>query len=265
VASEDPIGIFDSGLGGLTVLKELQQMLPNETFIYVADTARVPFGSKTKSEIFEINDQIFNFLLKQDVKLIVIACNTSSAVALEHDKKLYDIPMIDMISHSLNGRKFRKNEVINILATQSTIKSKAYEKEINRKYPEVNIVGTPCPKLVPLIEAGKEDAKGIETALKEYLSGNDGSYTLLGCSHYPHLREEIVEIIGDEEKIINPAKSVAKQTRESLASLDKLNQDGGRGESEFYITGDVEDYKDKVKLLLGWQNINATKVNLLNN
>lgn len=220
-----PIGVFDSGLGGLSVLMNLYKVLPNEKFIYLGDTARVPYGSKAKESIIEYSKQCVSFLLEQNVKLIVVACNTASSVALEAITKLCkDIPVIEMINpatkgavnHSLNGK-------IGIIGTKGTIKSEAYLKSLRKldTFDNLKLYTKACPLFVPLVEEGMVEHQVTSIIAKEYLMEfiENGIDTLiLGCTHYPFLKDQIINVVKDV-KLIDTGYYAALDTQNKLREL----------------------------------------------
>ncbi len=219
-----PIGVFDSGIGGFTVLNRLKQALPTESFIYVADNANKPFGDKSSAQILRINDNIITYLLSQEVKLIVIACNTSSAIALKHDKRLYPVPFVDML---LDGLWFAQilgpRTKVGVIATKATVASHAYEKTLLQYNPHIEVLQNACPKLVPLIEqyafAPKQTTINnpeLEEAIDEYtLPFKDHDVMILGCSHYPHIQKNI-ELALPSIRVIDPAEYVTKRVKEHI-------------------------------------------------
>ncbi len=219
-----PIGLFDSGIGGFTVLNRLKQALPSESFIYVADNAHKPFGDKSHSQILRINDSIITYLLSQEVKLIVIACNTSSAIALKHDKRLYPVPFVDML---LDGLWFAQilgpRTKVGVIATKATVQSNAYEKTLLQYNPHIEVSQTACPRLVPLIEqyafAEKQTttrSPELDDAIDEYtLPFKDHDVLILGCSHYPHIQKNIESTLPCI-RVIDPAEYVAKRVKEHV-------------------------------------------------
>ncbi len=225
-----PIGIFDSGIGGFTVLHQLKQLLPRESFIYVADNANRPFGDKSEKEILNINDHIIAYLLKQDVKAIVIACNTSSALALEYDRKKYPIPFIDMLRDGLWFAKTEnQNSKVAVIATQATVRSQMYFKILKQNNPLLTVEQQACPALVPLIEEHvfdqslKEKEKkwdtDIEIAVKEYTkSFKDFDLIIMGCSHYPYITSYVTFCLPNV-KVVDPAYYVAIRTKELIRRI----------------------------------------------
>ncbi len=221
------IGVFDSGVGGLTVAREIMRNLPNEHIVYFGDTARVPYGSKSKETIVRYSRQIIRFLQTQDIKAIVIACNTASALALDEVEKELDIPIIGVIKAGARvAVSSTRNRKIGVIGTESTINSHLYEKLIHEEDPKIKVYEKACPLLVPLVEEGwlkdpvtKEvAARYLDELLKEGIDS-----LILGCTHYPLLRSLIREMVGEEIALVNPAYETAKEL-EALLKKEHLER-----------------------------------------
>lgn len=222
-----PIGVFDSGVGGLTVVKEIMKELPNERIVYFGDTARVPYGSKSKETITKYTRQIIRFLQTYDVKAIAVACGTVSACALEEVEKELDIPIIGVLKPgSRVAAEKTKNGRIGVIATESTIHSEMYQQYINQINTSVKVFGKACPLFVPLVEEGLwEDSVTTEIAsryLKE-LTDEDIDTLILGCTHYPLLKKTIGEVMGDKVTLVNVAYETAADLRRLLEGKGLLN------------------------------------------
>lgn len=208
-----PIGIFDSGLGGLTVLKELKMILPNESFIYFGDTAHLPYGAKSKETIIKYSHQICKFLIKKKVKLIIVACNTASALAIETLEKYINIPIINVIDPCIqHAIKTTKKKSIGIIGTQATINSKAYDIKLNQLNNDLDITTQACPLFVPIIEEGLTNHQITKNICELYLNKQKFSeidVLILGCTHYPLLIETIKKHISKKIIIIDSANIVA--------------------------------------------------------
>ena len=239
---EAPIGVFDSGVGGLTVAREIMRNIPNERIIYFGDTARVPYGSKSKDTVLRYSRQIIRFLRTQDVKAIVVACNTASAYALEEIKKELDIPIIGVVKPGARvAGKATKNGKIGIIGTEATVNSGIYTEFIQAQNPDIQVLGKACPLFVPLVEEGwLKDSVTAEVAGR-YLDSlmEQGIDTLiLGCTHYPLVQEEIQEILGPVQ-FFNGAFSLAKRLKNVLAEKQLLNH--GEGQIEFEDSQGLEE------------------------
>ena len=215
-----PVGVFDSGVGGLTVAREIMRQLPNENLVYFGDTARVPYGSKSKNNIIRFSRQIIRFLQTKNVKAIVIACNTASALALETVEKEIDIPIIGVIVPGARAAvQETKNGMIGVAGTEATIRSETYTKVIKSMNPDAVVIGKPCPLFVPLVEEGFAKHKITEEVIDIYLSDmkkTDIDTMILGCTHYPLLRSRIIEYFGEKVHIVNPAYETAMDLKSIL-------------------------------------------------
>ena len=237
-----PIGIFDSGCGGLTVLKEYLNLLPNENYIYFGDTARLPYGSKSKETIIEFSKQIVNFLLSKDVKAIIIACGTASAYAYDVLKDTYDIPIRSII-HPVAKAIEDKN--IGVIATKGTINSNAWEDTIHTFHSNSNVISQACPLFVPLVEEGFADTEIAKLVVKEYLSvfeNSNISSLILGCTHYPILEKTIKEAIKNDINVVNIGYYSALDTKEYLESNALLNLNRAIKTIEFYSSDDSKTF-----------------------
>ncbi len=220
-----PIGVFDSGLGGLTAVKEIMNLMPNEDIIYFGDTARVPYGSRSSETIIKYAKQDINFLKSFDIKIILAACGTVSSVALPEIPNK-DVKVIGVVEPAaVAAVKATKNKKIAVLGTQGTINSRAYEKAITKIMPEALITSVACPLFVHLVENGYHDNEATYLIAKDYLSEviKSGADTvILGCTHYPMLTQVIAEILGNKVKLINVGETAAQYLREILEQEGKL-------------------------------------------
>ena len=216
-----PIGVFDSGIGGLTVVSALRKLLPNESIQYLGDTARVPYGGKSATTVQRYSLEIAALLLERNAKTIVVACNTASALALPALEERLPISVIGVIAPGAQAATAAtRNGHIGVIATRATIKSGAYERAIRELNSEVRIVARACPLLVPLIEEGWLESKITDQILMQYLQPllDDGVDTLvLGCTHYPLLRPAISRLLGDSVTLVDSAENCALAVRELLA------------------------------------------------
>ncbi|MBU0952274.1 MAG: glutamate racemase [Elusimicrobia bacterium] len=228
-----PVGVFDSGVGGLTVVKEIFKQLPNESLVYFGDTARVPYGNKSKEVVEKFSLQILNFLHKQRVKLIVVACNTASAYALETIRKNTKLPVLDVIEPGAKKAvEITCNDKIGIIGTEGTIKSQAYDKAVNRfaDIRDVRIFSQACPLFVPLVEEGWADdshKKIVKDVAKKYLTPLKRlkiDSLILGCTHYPWLENIIAEIMGKKVKLVSSAYETACSVKETLYGEGMLSE-----------------------------------------
>ncbi|HXR23801.1 MAG TPA: glutamate racemase [Candidatus Binataceae bacterium] len=234
-----PIGVFDSGIGGLTVLKELTALLPGEDFIYLGDTARLPYGTKSNEVIVRYSRENTEFLLAKGIKLLVVACNTSSAVALDEIARHTMVPVIGVIDPGARAAvKASRTGKIGVIGTEATIASGAYTRAIQNLKPRAEIYTRACPLLVPLVEEGWTDNEIAERTVTHYLESLKASgidTLLLGCTHYPLLRGMFERVLGPRVKIVDSAIATAAAVREKLAAL-KLARRSGGGAQSFFVT-----------------------------
>lgn len=252
-----PIGVFDSGVGGLTVAREIMRNLPNEKIVYFGDTARVPYGSKSKDTVLRYSRQIVRFLETQDVKAIVIACNTASALALDTIEKEIEIPIIGVVKPGASmAIQATKNKRIGVIATQSTIKSDLYPTLICESNPEITVYGKACPLFVPLVEEGWTKDPLTREVAKRYLAElmeKDIDTLILGCTHYPLLRHLIQGVIGDHVTLVNPAYETAQALKRMLKELDLENAEtpeNGAVEHRFFASDAVDNFRDYANAIL---------------
>lgn len=249
-----PIGIFDSGVGGLTVVRALINQLPDESFIYFGDTAHVPYGTKTREELFSYAESIMALLLQHRVKAVVAACGTHSSVTLPVMEKEYSCPMLGVVKPGARAAAAAtRNGRIGILATLVTVKSRAFAREIEAHNPDLMVFQCACPRLVPLIESGNLDSPEVREALHEYLDPllAQGVDTLvLGCTHYPILASLIQEMAGKEVQLINPADETIDELK-TVLTQKRLNSVNTKPTREFWVSGNDESFHKVGKLLLG--------------
>lgn len=215
-----PIGVFDSGVGGLTVVREIMRQLPNERIVYFGDTARVPYGSKSRETVTRFSRQIVRFLQSQNVKAIVIACNTASAFALDELEKEVDIPIIGVVKPGARAAlEATHNGRIGVIATEATIGSGIYKRYIEENDNSVNVIGKACPLFVPLAEEGLWEDPVTDEIARRYLAeliDINIDTLILGCTHYPLLRSTVAKIMGDKVSLVNPAYETARELKELL-------------------------------------------------
>ena len=245
-----PIGVFDSGVGGLTVAREIMRQIPDERIVYFGDTARVPYGSKSKNTIIRFSRQIVHFLKTKEVKAVVIACNTASALALDTLKPELDIPVIGVV---LPGAKVAaettKNNKIGVIATESTIDSHLYSQVIRSHNPKAQVFGKACPLFVPLVEEGwLKDPVTVEVANRylEPLMETGIDTLVMGCTHYPLLRSTLRQIMGEQVNLVNPAYENARELKRLLKEHEIAN-DGGDFSRESMYQFYVSDAANKFR------------------
>ena len=225
---ENPIGLFDSGMGGLTIASEVVKLLPGENIIYYGDNLHIPYGSKTPEEVKGYVLAIVDYLVNlQKAKFIVIACNTATVAGIEAVRQKYTIPVLDPVSQaSKKAIRTSKNQKIGLIATIGTVESKGYQKLLHQLNPQAEVVAVPTPKLVPFVESGHFDGPEVEQALREYLDpimqvGCDS--LILGCTHYPFLTETIKKVSDNKLQIIFPGTEIAQELQKYLNEHDLLN------------------------------------------
>ena len=251
-----PIGVFDSGLGGLTAVKTLRQILPEEKLIYFGDTARVPYGGRSKETLLKYARQDVRFLRSFDLKAIVIACGTVSTTSLDTLQAENDLPIVGVVEPTCRRALLvTQNKKVGIIATLASIRSGAYEAMLRRLDPAVEIIGKPCPLFVPLVENGRISRGDvvIETVAREYLTPlkNAGVDTLiLGCTHYPLLTDVIGDVMGPGVELVSAGEESAFELKRMLKARELRADERRRGETEFYVSDRVEDFERTASLFL---------------
>jgi len=258
------IGIFDSGVGGLTVVKEVMKVLPNEEIIYFGDTARVPYGSKSKETVTKFSSQIIKFLMSKNVKAIIIACNTVSSNCYYELVKQFDIPIIEVVTPGVESCvKYTKNNIVAVIGTEATIRSGAYEKRLKEMKPEIVVYSKACPLFVPLAEEGWINGQITEMIAKKYLDEivvKRIDSIVLGCTHYPLLKDCIAKVVGKDVKIVNPAVATAQKMKDFLYKNDMLNCNKNN-ENAFYVSDNYTKFNLMCNLALN-KNYIAKKIDL---
>lgn len=248
------IGVFDSGVGGLTVVKELIRQLPSEDIIYFGDTARVPYGIKSKETVIRFSLENILFLLKQDVKLICIACNTVSSFALPVIRSHFRVPLTGVIAPGVREAVYAsKNKRIGVIGTRGTIKSRAYELDIKHLDPEVKVTAVACPLFVPFAEEGWLTGDVVVRVAHTYLAPLKKAKVdtlILGCTHYPLLKPVIKQVMGESVILIDSAKQVAIEVKKILSSEGMLNNPR-KGKHKFYVSDNPEWFSDLAQRFLG--------------
>lgn len=252
---KSPVGVFDSGLGGLSVAAEILRALPNERIIYFADNAHVPYGERPMEEVQQFALGICGFLIEKGAKVIVMACNMSSAVALDIARQQYpETPIIGMIEPGARAAlDASKGKPIGVLATTGTVKSEAYKRTISNIAPLSNVIQQACPKFVPLVESGQSDSEEAEAAACTYVEPlvREGCNTVvLGCTHYPFLRRAIESAAGSNITIIDPAQEVVR-TLHKLLSQKQVLSDKLNSPHAFYTSGNTDGFASIGSAFLG--------------
>lgn len=250
------IGIFDSGLGGLTAVREVFSSLPNENIIYFGDTGRVPYGTRSNETVIKYSRQNIRFLLNFDVKAILIACGTASSIALPALKQEFDFPVLGVVkSASRKAAKITKSGRIGVIGTPATIASGSYEREIAAISPDLRVMSKSCPLFVPLVEGGRYK-KGdivIETVAKEYLAPIiefNPDIIILGCTHYPLLRDVISSIVKDHVTLIDAGKEAVLHLKERLEGINMHNTSDKEGKRRFFVSDSVNNFSYLASIFL---------------
>lgn len=257
VASEcdRPIGVFDSGIGGLTVAQEITRLLPNEQIVYFGDTARVPYGTKSKESVIRFSRDNINVLLKYNVKLAVVACNTSTAWALQILRREYALPIIGVIEPgSRKAVSVSRRGRIGVIATQSTVSSRKYEETILKLKKDVNVFQKACPLFVPLVEEGWLDHTVTERIAKEYLEsicGQDVDTLILGCTHYPLLKPVLQKVMGKSVVLVDSAAETAREVKALLEHRGLSRISKRPPKHEFLVSDEPEHFRTVAKRFLG--------------
>ncbi len=256
-----PIGVFDSGVGGITVVKEIFKNLPNEKIIYFGDTARVPYGNKSAETVIRYSKQITQFLVDKGVKAIVIACNTASALALEAVSEISPVPVIGVVKPGSEAAALAtKSGNIGIIGTKATIKSCLYDKCITDLLPSAKTFGKACPLFTNLVEEKMIDDEVTITMIHRYIDDlikdNKIDTLVLGCTHYPILEDVIAREIGEGLTLVNPAFETAKALEKLLSSQNLLNIETLSSDSHtFFVSDDAENFKSFASDILALETI----------
>lgn len=253
-----PIGVFDSGVGGLTVVRELRRRLPAEAILYFGDTARVPYGSKSPATVCRYASEATSFLLARGAKMIIVACNTATAHAVDMLRARLSVPVLGVIEPGARAavRATRAGR-IGVLGTAGTIASRAYERELHRLMPSAEVMGQPCPLFVPLVEEGWTDHPATHLVAREYLEpvrtfGAD--VVILGCTHYPLLRRTIATHLGDDVALVDSAAETVADAERTLAAAGLLRQPGAapaQPEHHFYVSDSPERFLEVACTFVG--------------
>jgi len=257
------IGVFDSGVGGLTVVKELIAQIPDENIVYFGDTARVPYGIKSRDAVIRFSIENILFLLKEEVKLICVACNTVSSIALPVIKSHFRVPIVGVISPGVREAVYAtKNKRIGVIGTHATIKSRAYEEEIKKLNPAIKVVVQACPLFVPFVEEGWIKEKVVFDVAKVYLKPLKDARVdtlILGCTHYPLLKPVIREIMGKNVTLIDSAKQVATEVKSILVS-ECIKEVVNKPTRSFYVSDDPAWFSGLAARFLGYPLKDVKKV-----
>lgn len=261
-----PIGVFDSGLGGLTVVNQLVQYLPQESIVYFGDTARVPYGSKSPETVRKFAGQITRFLQARSVKLIVVACNTVSSVAMEKVVETSSVPVIGVIQPGARAALEKsKNRRIGVIGTSATVAAGKYNSVLSSMAPDVAVFSQACPLFVPLVEEGWIDSEVTEMVARIYLEPiirQSIDTLILGCTHYPIIKETIKKIVDNKVEIVDSAIQTALEVRNELTSNNLLNESVIQPEHLVFVSDFPQKFKDIARRLLGQPLENIRRISL---
>jgi len=261
-----PIGVFDSGVGGLTVAREILRQHPNESIVYFGDTARVPYGSKSKDTIIRYSRQIVNFLKTKNVKAIVVACNTASAYALDTIEREIGIPIIGVVKPGAKvATQTTTNKKVGIIGTEGTIRSRLYSKYINSIDDSIKVYGKACPLFVPLVEEGMLHDSVTEEMARRYLEelkDEKVDCLILGCTHYPLLKSTVAKVMGDKVELVNPAYETARSLGELIKENNIKASMEHKASYDFYVSDDTDKFKQFADSILPFSVDNVTKINI---
>ena len=250
------IGIFDSGVGGLTIKRQLMRHLPQESMIYFGDTARIPYGNKSCETIVRYSIENAFFLMEQNIKLLVVACNTASAFAIPKLRQIFNIPVIGVIEPGAEkAAQVTKNQRIAIIGTRGTIQSGAYQQELKRLLPQATILAYPCPLFVPLVEEGFLHHPAAELIIKEYLApikSQQVDTLLLGCTHYPFLETLIQQEMGPTVHLVDPAAACAEQVALLLQKQGMNAKSLAPPTYHYYVSDDPHKFQELSERLFGY-------------
>ena len=251
-----PIGVFDSGLGGLTAVRQLMEQMPGEDIIYFGDTGRVPYGTRSPETVLKYTRQDINFLMQFDIKAVVIACNTADTVAGARVQREYDLPICGALRPTAKrAAELTKNNKIGVIGNNATVKARAYNGILWEKNPRIQVKSVACPLLVPFVENHRYQVgdKALELVLEEYLQPLKewGCDTLiLGCTHYPLLWDVISKIMGPEVQLVNSGREAARQLAETLKRADMLSGKEKQGTCKYYVSDSTEGFAEMASLFL---------------
>ncbi len=246
MSDERPVGVFDSGVGGLTVVGALERLLPREEIVYFGDTARVPYGTKSRETVTRFSVENIEFLMRHDVKLVVVACNTASSLALGFLKKCFRVPVMGVIEPGAKrAAEVTRTNRVGVIGTNATVASAAYEKAIRRFDRGISVYSRSCPLFVPLVEEGWTGNKVSRDIAYEYLGpikAKKVDTLILGCTHYPLLKDVIGSVMGPGVALVDSAREVAKEAGLILDAGGMLNRSSGRKRHRFYVSDEPKRF-----------------------
>lgn len=260
-----PIGVFDSGVGGLSVLIELQKLLPHENFVFLADQLYVPYGEKTKKELVNLGIRVTDYFVKNhNIKTMVVACNTSTCSSINEIRKLYSLPIVGTVPAIKVAAEKTKSGTVAIISTPSTSKSKTLKKLIEEYCPGKKVFNIGCKNLEDTVEHGELNSSRVNTLLRKYLTkvkNSETDYLVLGCTHYVFLKKSLENFVGNGIKLIDGNQAIAKQTSNLLKKKNLKNKQGKQGRILYFTTGDAVKFSNVASKLLK-ENIKAHKIKI---
>lgn len=265
MVKKKPIGVFDSGVGGISVAREIRRLLPAEDMLYFADSAYCPYGTKTPVQILTRSVSICRFLLQKGAKILVVACNTASIAGLDQLRQYFEVPIVGMEPAVKPATEATKNGIVGVLATGVTLTGDRFSSLLERFGNGAHVITQPCPGLVELVEEGKLEGPELDRLLDKYLTPllQKGADTVvLGCTHYPFLRKAVQEKAGPGVRIIDTGEAVARQVQRVLSSSGLLNEACHRGEEAFFTSGNTKAVKEVISRLWNKAVISVDKVDL---
>lgn len=253
---KNPIGVFDSGIGGLTVVKQLKKIIPDEHLVYFGDTARIPYGTRSKNLIKQYALEDARFLLQYDIKMLVVACNTASSTALPYLQERLDIPVIGVVKPGAEASaKVTQNKKIGVIGTAATINSASYPEQIKKNISGVQVFNQACPLLVSLVEEGWLDTEVTRLTLLTYLDKmikQEIDTLILGCTHFPLLRHTIQKIVGAHVRLIDSGEETAMAVKKMLREKKMLNLSGRERDDKFIVSDNAQKFKEIGSTFLGY-------------
>ncbi len=265
-AKQKPIGIFDSGVGGLTVAAEIMKKLPDENIVYFGDVGRYPYGGRSKETIISFTRQDINFLLDHQVKFIIAACNSATAAALDTVVGEYDINILGVIEPGAKAAvNYTSNNRVGIIGTVATIGSDSYAKAIQNLNPDVKVFSLACPLFVPLAEEGYIEKEATYLIARDYLKtlkDVDIDTLVLGCTHYPLLKGVIGDVMGDKVRLVDSAEETAREAASVLSEKGLLRLKGGDVSHKFYVSDVPDKFSNVVKQFIGYSINNITRIDI---
>ena len=259
-----PIGVFDSGVGGLSILKELQLLLPNENYIFLADQLHVPYGEKSKRQLTDLSYRIADYFLTHDIKLMVVACNTATCYTIDRLRKKYSLPIVGTVPAIKPASENTQTGMIAVISTPATSKSKALKELIKNHCQNITVLNIGCKNLENTVEAGKLNDKEVTDLLVKYLrqiKHHDIDYLVLGCTHYPFLKDTIKKLVNPSVKIIDSGPAIAKRVKSLLSAHLIKNAQKNKGKISYFTTGNAKKFQTIAGQLLG-HHIEAKKIKI---